>query len=413
MITRTIDGLAANYTLAGMKPSEIRSLFPGASARVQLNTAGIGLGSRPVTEAIDRFLATVERDPAAAYRGGDHERARAAAATLVGAHPGQIALIPATTLALNLAADAVPLGRGDNVVTCDLEFMSVIVPWLEKCRATGAELRVAKHVGGRILPDAVIAQIDGATRAVVLSAVQWTNGFRLDLAPIGAECRRRGIPFIVDAIQQVGALPLDVESCFIDYLACGGHKWLCSPSAMGFAYSSDGFAARYRPPLSYSPTAKPPGDGWIASWTDRDYDPIQTYDLIEDASRFEYGVHHAALAAAGLAAALDIFNSVGMAEIAAYNLGLADRAAKGLAELGFEILTPLGQHERSAITVFRAGPSTADDLALRDELQRQKIDVAVRYTSGVGGVRVATHFYNNEADVDRMLDVANTWKSTR
>ena len=124
-------------------------------------------------------------------------------------------------------------------------------------------------------------------------------------------------------------------------------------------------------------------------------------------------MHHAALAAAGLAAALDIFNSVGMADIAAYNLGLADRAAKGLAELGFEILTPLGAHERSAITVFRAGPSTADDLALRDELQRQKIDVAVRYTSGVGGVRVATHFYNNEADVDRMLDVAKTWKNTR
>ena len=178
--------------------------------------------------------------------------------------------------------------------------MSVVVPWLEKCRAVEAELRVVRHEGGRIAADAVIARLDERTRAVVLSSVQWTNGFRLDIQRIGQECRRRDIPFVVDAIQQLGALPLDVEACAIDYLACAGHKWLASPTGLGFVYASPGFAERFRPTLTYAATAVPPRGDWPESWTDPDYDPIQTYALPRTAARFEIGVHHGASGAGGL-----------------------------------------------------------------------------------------------------------------
>src|SRR5262249_61338656 len=104
----------------------------------------------------------------------------------------------------------------------------------------------------------VVEQMDERTRAVVLSSVQWTNGYRLDIQRIGQECRRRGVPFVVDAIQHLGAMPLDVNASAIDYLACGGHKWLASPTGLGFAFASDGFAERFRPSLTYVPTAVPP-----------------------------------------------------------------------------------------------------------------------------------------------------------
>ena len=393
--------------------ADVRRLFPGANERVFLDAAAVSLTSTRAAEAVARFVELVTRDPRAAHHGGDAARARGAAAGLIGARPEQIALSPATTLALNVAADAVPLRRGDNVVTTDLEFMSVVVPWLEKCRAVEAELRVVRHEGGRIAADAVVAQLDDRTRAVVLSSVQWTNGFRLDIQRIGQECRRRGIPFVVDAIQQLGALPLDVEACAIDYLACAGHKWLTSPTGLGFVYASTGFVERFRPTLTYAATAVPPRGDWPESWTDPEYDPIQTYALPRTAARFEIGVHHGASGAGGLAAALGIFAELGPARIADHVMALGDRAAAGLRALDLEVVTHLDRAHRSGLTVFRAGPSPKDDLALRDYLLGRGIVVSVRYTSGVGGVRVSTHVYNDESDVDRLLEAIHAWLKAR
>ena len=393
--------------------TDVRRLFPGATERVFLDAAAVSLTSTRAAEAVARFVELVTRDPRAAHHGGDAARAREAAARLIGARPEQIALSPATTLALNIAADAIPLRRGDNVVTTDLEFMSVVVPWLEKCRAVEAELRVVRHEGGRIEPDAVVARLDERTRAVVLSSVQWTNGFRLDIQRIGQECRRRDIPFVVDAIQQLGALPLDVEACAIDYLACAGHKWLASPTGLGFVYASPGFAERFRPTLTYAATAVPPRGDWPESWTDPDYDPIQTYALPRTAARFEIGVHHGASGAGGLAAALGIFAELGPARIADHVMALGDRAAAGVRALDLEVVTHLDRAHRSGLTVFRAGPSPKDDLALRDYLLGRGIVVSVRYTSGVGGVRVSTHVYNDESDVDRLLEAVRAWLKGR
>src|SRR5215468_3824965 len=360
--------------------ADFRRLFPGAARRVYLDAAAISLTSTRAAEAIARFVDRVGWDPSGAHHGDDAARAREEAARLIGARPEQIALSPATSLALNVAADAVPLRQGENVVTCDLEFMSVIVPWLEKCRAVGAELRVVRHEGGRIAADAVVEQMDERTRAVVLSSVQWTNGYRLDIQRIGQACRRRGVPFVVDAIQHLGAMPLDVNASAIDYLACGGHKWLASPTGLGFAFASDPFAERFRPTLTYAPTAVPPHGDWRESWTDPAYDPIQTYALRPTAARFEMGVHHGAVGGAGLGAALAIFNELRPARIAEHATRLGDRVAAGVHALGLEVVTPLDRAHRSGLTVFRAGPSAKDDLALRDYLVAHDVVVSVRYT---------------------------------
>jgi selenocysteine lyase/cysteine desulfurase len=384
--------------------SDLRTEFPGSKRRVYLNSAGIGLPSRAASAAIKDFVDLAELDPRAAHHGKAHAEAREAAARLIGARAENIALVPSTSLALNIAADAIPLAAGENVITTDLEFMSVVSPWFEKCRNVNADLRVVRHEGGRIDPQRVIDLIDGATRAITLSAVQWTNGYRLDVAAIGAECRRRSIPLVVDAIQQIGVIPFDVERNAVDFLACGGHKWLCSPSAMGFAYVSDRFATEFRPSLSYPPTSRPPSSSWQTSWNDPAYDPIRTYPLFPTAVRFELGVHHGALGAAGLAAAIKLLLDVGMENAGAHIVRLANRAAHGVSGLGYEIVTPLDDDCRSGITVFRT--STAEgDIALCNELAARGIDMSVRYTSGVGGLRISTHVYNNDDDVDQLIDV--------
>src|SRR5262249_38558899 len=259
----------------------------------------------------------------------------------------------------------------------------------------------------------VVEQMDERTRAVVLSSVQWTNGYRLDAQRIGQECRRRGVPFVVDAIQHLGAMPLDVNASAIDYLACGGHKWLPASTGLGFAFASDAFAERFRPTLTYAPTAVPPHGDWRESWTDPAYDPIQTYALRPTAARFEMGVHHGAVGGAGLAAALGIFNELGPTRIAEHATRLGDRVAVGVHALGLEMVTSLDRQHRSGLTVFPARPSPKDDLALRDYLVARDVVVSVRYTSGVGGIRVSAHVYNDESDVDRLLETVHTWLKSR
>jgi selenocysteine lyase/cysteine desulfurase len=382
----------------------LRAEFPGASRRVYFNSAGIGLASRAATTAIKDFVDLAELDPRGAHHGSGFAEAREAAARLVGADLKNIALVPSTSLALNIAADAVPLAGGENVVTTDLEFMSVIAPWFEKCRSVNGELRIARHERGRIDPQRVIDLIDDNTRAVTLSAVQWTNGYRIDVAPIGAECRKRSIPLIIDAIQQIGVIPFEAERNGVDFLACGGHKWLCSPSAMGFAYVSERFATEFRPSLSYVPTSKPPKETWQASWNDPAYDPVRTYALRETAARFEHGVHHGALGAAGLAAAINLLLDAGLDNVGAHVLRLASRVALGVSELGYEVMTPLEDEFRSGITAFRTRTAAEDDVALCEELAAHGIDMSVRYTSGVGGLRVSTHAYNDDDDVDRFIE---------
>lgn len=394
-----------------MEQSEVRALFPGAAERTYLNSAGVGIGSTRSAAAIAEFMHEVQHSPYSAHHGNYIAEARKAAATLINAKPHQIALTPATSLALQIVADAVPLKAGDNVVTDDLEFMSVVLPWIEKAKREGATLRVVRNKAGRVEAERIIGEIDDRTRAVVLSSVFWTHGYRLDLKPISEACRRKDVPLIVDAIQHLGPLPFDVEDCPVDYLTCGGHKWLTSPSALGFTYVSDGFASRFRPTLTYAPTAIPPTGSWLNAWLNPDYDPIQVYEVEAKASRFEMGVHHAALSAAGLVGALGIFNEFGPERTRKHVIALGDRLARGLQQRGFTVVSILEPEVRSGITAFRAGKTVEDDTSLRDFLSQRKVDVSVRFTSGIGGVRVSSHVYNSEGDIDRMLELCAEWQS--
>ncbi len=163
------------------------------------------------------------------------DRGRTLAARLVGGEPDEIALGGNTSFGINLAALALPVRPGTTVVVSDREFPANVYPWMRQPRLE-LDFVPTTAIG---LPDEdrLLERLDaGDVSIFALSAIQFANGYRADLARFGEFCREREIFFVVDAIQALGQVPVNVREMKIDILATGGHKWLCSPFGTGFAY---------------------------------------------------------------------------------------------------------------------------------------------------------------------------------
>jgi len=246
-----------------------RHHFPGLADKIFLDAACVSLAPRPAAEAIQKFLELALLCPLNSsthhhiFMDEMRSAARPAAARLINAHEDEIALVESTTHGLTLAANAIPLERGDRVLLSDLEFLEVAVPWVQK-KQDGIEIDVVPNRNGEVRAEDIAARITPRTKVLAISTVQWTNGYRCDLAAISKLCRDREIWLVVDAIQQLGAIPIDVRQTPVDILACGGHKWLNSPFGCGFLYISRQALPRLRPPLAgYLSVEDPPG-GWAS-----------------------------------------------------------------------------------------------------------------------------------------------------
>ena len=164
------------------------------------------------------------------------ERTRQVAAELIGGQATEIALVPNTTHAISLVAEGFPWRPGDSVVVPDNEFPSNLLPWRNLARR-GVQLRlVPTPSDGTIEPEDIVSQIDDSTRLVALSWVGFASGYRCDIEAIAERVHDRGCLLLVDAIQGLGAFPLDVRTCSIDFLAADGHKWLLGPEGAGILY---------------------------------------------------------------------------------------------------------------------------------------------------------------------------------
>jgi cysteine desulfurase/selenocysteine lyase len=187
--------------------------------------------------------------------------ARREAAALIGADEDEIALVESTQHGLNVAAQVLELCEGDNVVCSEMDFVGTVLPWWN-LRAHGIELRLVPARDGAVEADELAAACDARTRAVAVSSVQEVNGWRIDLAGLSERCRARGIALVVDAAQHVGPLRFDVRETPVDFLAVGGHKWLCSQFGLGFLYSRRELVERYQPRLRGYMSMREPEQGW-------------------------------------------------------------------------------------------------------------------------------------------------------
>jgi len=236
-----------------MDVAAARSFFPGTRGRVFLDAACVSLLPAQAEEALRRLgqdmLLCPAGDASAHHIALDQtaEQPRREAARLIGARPEDVALVESTTHGLEIIAAAVPLGPGDRVLVGDTEFMGLAVPWVGRRRQAGFRLDVVPSRGGRLLAEDFARAIDGRTRMLLLSSVQWTTGFRADLASFSDLARRHGLVLVIDAIQQLGAVGLDVGRTPVDFLVCGGHKWLNAPAGRGFLYVHPRQVERLRP----------------------------------------------------------------------------------------------------------------------------------------------------------------------
>ena len=401
-----------------MDLSTIREQFPGLQDKVFLDAACVSLTSRVAAAAVEDFLKMAllchERSSTLHHIAMDGMRnaARTECAMLIGASEDEIALVESTSHGLSIAADSIPLKRGDRVLLCDLEFLEVAVPWVQMRDRVGIEIDVVANRDGVIHPDDVANAIRPETRVVAISSVQWSNGFRCDLDAISKICREGKVWFVVDAIQQLGVVPLDVRKTPIDILACGGHKWLNAPFGQGFLYIRRDGLPRLKPTLAgYLSVASPEG-GWGHYFQTPSITPVRDYKFVDEARRCETGGTSNYPGAAGLAASLKMMRELGHENIAAKVFELTEHLIAGLHTLKLQVVTPADGRYRSGIVTFSVG-STPDNLALMEYLLDRKILVSVRYTSNVGGVRISCHFFNSKADLDRLLNVVEEFVRSR
>src|SRR5437868_12108638 len=193
-----------------------RAHFPGLLGKVFLDAACISLAPRPAVEAIQKFLNLAMVCPLDSsthhhiFMDEMRAAARPAVARLINAHEDEIALVESTTHGLALAVNAIPLEPGDRVLLSDLEFLQVAVPWVQKKRQ-GIEIDVVPNYRGEVRAEAFADRINARTRVIALSSVQWSNGYRCDLSAFSRLCHERGLWLVVDATQQLGAIPIDVN----------------------------------------------------------------------------------------------------------------------------------------------------------------------------------------------------------
>jgi selenocysteine lyase/cysteine desulfurase len=362
-----------------------RDEFPITRACVYFDHAGVAPVSRRVADAVTAFIADA-RDFARLHYPAWEARAeavRAAAARLVNATADEVAFVASTSDGLSAVATGIDWKAGDNVVAVDGEFPANVYPWWA-LRRLGVETRLAATVDGRLSVDAVARLVDGATRVVSVSAVDFATGQRRPLAAIAEVCRRRDVLFCVDAIQALGALRLDVERDGIDALAADGHKWLCAPEGCGMLYVSRRWLDRVVPQRI----------GWKSVVDASRYLPYH-FELKPDARKFECGSLNF-LAIFALGAAIDLACDVGPDRIETRVLDLTARLRAELTARGFALVSPDAAEERSGITTVRT-VEPADAVVRR--LRAAHVLVSPR----AGGVRLSPHFYCNDDDVDRCL----------
>ena len=256
-------------------------------------------------------------------------------------------------------------------------------------RDRGVEMRLVEPVEGRVTPEAVLSLVDGRTRVVALSFVQFWNGYRIDLAEIGAECRKRGVILAVDGIQGLGVLPFDLESMNADFVAAGAGKWLTGPPGVGFTAWRQELLERIDPLLV--------GTGSVEDRMNY-FEP--TFKYAGTARKFEESAL-SWLDIAAFGAAVGLLLEVGIDVIEEHVLGLARRLADGLVERGYNIIEPWPREpeESSGIVSFNRPGATEVEL-LRDLKAAGVITRTHR-----DFVRLSPHFYNTEEEVDRVLDV--------
>jgi selenocysteine lyase/cysteine desulfurase len=401
-------GLAALPLLAAGRPAmpafpadgdpdyweRVRDLYPLTRDRAYLNAGGLGPAPYPVLDAVERLTRDLQR---LSEHGHSHlAPAREQVAAFVGADPEEIAFTRNATEANSIVASGLDLRRGDEVVFESHAHPGGAFPWM--ARQLRDRIAVRLFEPDAASPAELLTRIESAltrrTRVLQVSHVTAPTGIRMPVREIAEMARARGIWFHIDGAQSAGMIPVDLHAIGCDSYATSGHKWMGGPHGTGFLYVrrdrldevapteigaySDGGDVRLPDRFSYTPTAV----------------------------RFEPGTRDAP-SVVGLAAAAAFQTRIGPAKIDARTQSLARLLQHRLREIpGVEVLTPADAVLSAAITTLRTARLPYD------QLNRAYGEAGLRCRivteQGLDAVRVSTHLYNSEAEVERVVEATRT-----
>lgn len=365
----------------------VREQFPVTRNYNFMNHAAAAPLSKPAAEAANRYF---EHASANSYvRGGffkQVDRVRSLTAKLIHANPDEIAFSKSTSEGLSFVANGLKWQSGDNVVIANCEFPANVYPW-QALRALGVQVRMVLEEDGRVPLERVIEAIDSRTRLVSISSIQFANGYRTDLATLGEYCQSKGVFLCVDAIQSLGAFPIDVRSMNIDFLAGAAHKWLCAPEGTGILFVRKELQGYLRPTTI----------GWLSMKQPFEYTKYQ-FEFADSARRYEAGSYNFA-GVFGIGGAIEFALEIGIERIANRLLFLTDRLTDGLRSKGYRVISSRKPTEASGIVSFIS--DVHDHERIQSHLENEhRIVIAVR----CGRLRASPHMYTTPDEIDRLVE---------
>jgi cysteine desulfurase / selenocysteine lyase len=361
-----------------------RHQFPVVERLIYLNHAAVTPLCRPAAEAMKRladdacfFGSSHYSEWLEAYRG-----LRRAAAKLINASPDEIAIVKNTSEGIAMVASGLAWQPGDRVIAFREEFPANYYPW-QRLKSRGVEITWLSIYSPL---EEIAAAIPGA-RLLAISYVNYLSGYRVNLEEIGKLCRQNGCFYFVDAIQGMGALPIDVEAAHIDALAADGHKWMLGPEGNGVLYVR----------RNQLDQIEPVEFGWTNPANFADY-ASRDMTLRADAGRYECGTLNT-IGCFGHRASLELLMEVGIENIAPAVLELADQIEEGARGKGYEVMVRRTRETGSGIVSFRHPSLDAKQIVSR--LHQHGITAAPRQ----GWVRTSPHFYISPEEIDSLLRV--------
>jgi selenocysteine lyase/cysteine desulfurase len=366
---------------------DIRAQFPVTAKVAYLNTAAAGPLAQRTAAAATRYYQQMMNDADEHWDEwlASREAVRRRIAAFINAEPDEIALTTNTSSGMNVIVDALE-GRGE-VISCELEFPVSTIPWLHR----HIPVQLVKAVDREVRIEDLRQAMNDRTGILSLSHVQFSNGFRFDLETLGNNKGDHAL--VINASQAAGVFEIDVRRMKIDALSATGHKWLLSGYGSGFVYLSRELQERSRPRAI----------GWLSVEDPYAMQNNEIHLRPDAAARTELGCPHFAGMFA-LGASIELLMEIGIKNIQERALTLNRILTDRLTNAGWKVLSPVREEShRSAQTLVEV----ENPAEVVSKLAAQGVSV----TEKPSGIRVATDFFNNEEDIERLIEALNGTRS--
>lgn len=374
---------------------------PGAADLLHFNNAGAALMPEPVLQRMLDYLrleATIGGYEAADREAAALERFYEGTATLLNCGRDEVAFMENATRAWDMAFYSIPLAAGDRILTAVAEYGSNYIAFMQAARRTGAIIEaIPNDASGQLSISALRGMIDDRVKLIAITHVPTNGGLVNPAAEVGRVARSNGIPFLLDACQSVGQMPIDVRAIGCDMLSATGRKFLRGPRGTGLLYVRRELAAKLEPPFL---------DLQAATWTTG-----SEFVIRPDTRRFENWEANWA-GKIGLAAAIDYALGWGLPDIHERVMQLATQLRTALSRIPGVTVRDLGAEQCAIVSFTMVGKKPAE---VRDQLRAQRINVSVsprEYTlldmdaRGFSAlIRASVHYYNTEEEVERFVRV--------